>query len=380
MSMERTWITVAASLVLATGLRAQLETEKSLPPAAGRSDAYGYPAPALDGWQAPTTGTMDRQTADMWKRICESRPTDADAHLNWYRSERNARLQSNNGSLRSADKKALNDIAKDIQATPGAEFQQQLTTYYERFPEQAAFDALDKAAAAKPEDATLIMPKLVEANRNGDQAGIDKGCADAETRGGLSPALLDVASDMLNSVDHQGIVFCNGDMDAYPALVQQRRHAERRDVLVVDQRLLADMGYRQRIWSEATAKGPVSGPGPAFAQTLAASTDRPVFLALSLDPEWFKLLGTDQRLSGIAFKLSPGRPATPLGLVWDKMKKPVNAGVLSQNYLLPGSVLLRDHLAAENESKAASLELELRRIGKATGTEQQLYKAGVLSH
>jgi hypothetical protein len=162
--------------------------------------------------------------------------------------------------------------------------------------------------------------------------------------------------------------------------VQQRRHALRRDVLVVDQRLLADMGYRQRIWREAAAKGPVSGPGPVFAQSLAASTDRPVFLALSLAPEWFKVLGDDQRLSGIAFKLSKGPPSTSLGLVWDKLKKPVNAGVLSQNYLLPGSVLLRSYRAAENESKAASLELELRRIGKATGTETQLYKAGVLSH
>lgn len=380
MSVKRTWISVTTSLVLVTGLWAQTNEKTVMPTEAERSDAYGYPAPAPEGWQSPNTGALDRQMADMWKRICESRPTDADAHLNWYRSERNARMQSSNGSLQVADKKALGEIAKDIQATPGAEFEQNMTTYYEHFPDAMAFEALDKAAAAKPQDPALIMPKLVEANRNGDQVAIDKGCTDAETRGGLSPALLDVASDLLNSVDYQGIVFCNGDMDAYPALVQQRSHALRRDVLVVDQRLLADMGYRQRIWREATAKGPVSGPGPAFATSLATATDRPVFLALSLDPEWFKLLGDDQRLSGIGFKLSAGPPVTPLGLVWDKLKKPTNAGVLSQNYLLPGSVLLRSYRAAENESKAASLELELRRIGKATGTEKQLYKAGVLSH
>ncbi len=344
---------------------------------------YGYAAPAQDAYQGAWSLNDAQRTAELWRALCEARPADVNAQFNWFRSERNARLSSNNGRLLEADEAELNSIAERINSTAPGSFEQHLSSYYVSFPERQAFSHLERANAAAPQRGELILPMLTRAHVNGDKAGLDQWCRQLEQRGGLAPALSDVASDLLLSVDQGGIVFMNGDMDAAPALVRQRLHDQRRDVLVVDQRLLADPGYRQRIWTEAKASGPVPAPGPAYAKALLTATSRPVFLALSLDREWFDGFQGQLCATGIAFAIS-GRIGCTTELLeqrWSVMKRTTAAGPLSRNYLLPGSILLQHFREGEPDEKRASrLEAELRSMAAQLGATQDLIKAGVLAH
>ncbi len=62
------------------------------------------------------------------------------------------------------------------------------------------------------------------------------------------------------------------------------------------------------------------------------------------------------------------------------MKKPLDAGPLSRNYLLPGAILLYQYRISGNEAGASLLEHELRQMAVATGATQDLYKLGILQH
>ncbi len=344
---------------------------------------FGYAAPAQDAYQGAWSVSDANHTAAVWRSLCDARPADVNAQFNWFRSERNARLSSNNGRLLEKDEAELNSIADRINTTAPGSFEQHLSSYYVGFPQRAAFNELEQAKAAAPERPELILPMLTRANVDGDKTALDQWCAQLEQRGGLAPALSDVASDLLLSVDDRGIVFTNGDMDGAPALVRQRLHDQRRDVLIVDQRLLADAAYRQRIWSEAKASGPVPAPGPAYARALLTATDRPVFLALSLDREWFDVFQGQLCATGIAFAINERNSCTTQTLEqrWGLMKKTTSAGPLSRNYLLPGSILLQHYRNAKpDEKRASQLEFELRSMAGKLGATQDLIKAGVLTH
>ncbi len=375
-------------LLLLAPLVLRSAAQQNVPPAEKSAEdlqnsvPYGYMAPAQDAYQGAWNKTESLRTANLWRSLCEARPSDVGAQLNWFRSERNARLGQNNGRLQESDKAELNAIADNINATAPGSFEQHMAAFYVQFPQRSAFNELEKANAVDGGRSELILPMVNRANANGDKPSLDSWCIQLEARGELSPALNDVARDLLLSVDKDGILFTNGDMDGAPALVQQRLHDTRRDVLLVDQRLLTDATYRELIWKNAKAQGPVPSAGPPFASTLGNATERPIFFALSMDRSWFDAFPGKLCSTGVAFKLMKdelcGTPA--LEQNWVAMKKTMSAGPLSRNYLLPGAVLLEHYRSTGNETRASQLEHELRTMGAALGATKDLIKAGVLAH
>jgi hypothetical protein len=234
----------------------------------------------------------------------------------------------------------------------------------------------------EPERQELIGPMLGRAILDQDKPELVRWSRALRTRGDLSPGLNDAAADLLMSVDRQGVVFTNGDMDTHPVVAAQQVDGLRTDVLVVDQRLLADAAYRQQVWTQAQASGQVPGPGPEYARTLSTRTSRPVFLALSIDPSWTTALRGQLYPTGLAFRLSaqPIDNIPALEQHWSQLRKPVNAGPLSRNYLLPGAVLLQHYRAIGDETASSRMEAELRRFSDRIGATQELYKAGILGH
>jgi hypothetical protein len=379
------WIGLALPLLAGASAMGQAGSPAQAPATdeARQQAPYGYAAPAREAYQGAWSTTSTRQEAELWRSLCAARPADVGAQLNWFRSERNARMATNNGRLTTADADALDHIATGIQRTAPGSFEHHLSMYYLRFPGPGAAEELRQAEALAPQRPELVLPLFNRANATGDKAALDAACARLENEGGLSPALLEVAADLLRSVDRRAVLFANGDMDAAPAIVQQRRHDIRRDVLVVDQRLLADGDYRERIWREAGASGPVPGSGPAFAQALRRAGPRPVFLALSLDRSWFDAFPGELCTTGIAFAVQPPGSCTMATLAerWAAMGRTSAAGPLSRNYLLPGAVLLQHYRnTPAGESQAAQLEHELRLLGTALGATRELIGTGILTH
>lgn len=369
--MHRTPLLLLALLAAMAG-HAQDADQADIPP----------PPPPLSNMQGGWDNRVANSQAARWKEANQARPDNAGFQLNWLRSEYNARWSNNNGELKPEDVTQLEQIAAQIQEHAAGSFEAHLAEFYVEFPAPGAFADLEAAYRIAPERTELLAPMLSKAMVTGDGEDLTKWARALHHHGGISPALTAAASDVLLSVPSGAVLFTNGDMDTQPTVVRQVLQQERATVLLVDRRLLADAGYRQRTWTAAGGIGPVPGEGPGFARALLRTSKRPVYFALSLHRSWLEAFPGQLHAVGAAFRV--GAPdagdAAALARNWSAMQKPLNAGPLSRNYLLPGAILLERLRRADDEARAALLEHELRRIGEATGAMQDLYTLGILHH
>jgi len=370
--MSRT--TISLLLLLATGFAyGQTET-----PAKAEQMAPAMQDPYQGGWQAED----QTRNANLWGVLVEEQPANNDALLNQYRSERNASLARNSGTIPPADQANLDVLADRIGTVAPNSFEAHLAQFYSQFPAPGAFAELDHAIAKGSDRNELIGPQLMNAVRTSNSSETVRWSKALKSEGNVAADLWKLTDDMLISVEKDAILFTAGEMDAYPAWAKQYADGVRKDVLIVDERLLVDAAYRQQVWTSAGARGAATAAGPAFIGALASATKRPVFLSLALGPDLVKTMRDRLYVTGLAARYSPVLldNIPTLERNWKAMKKATAASPLARNYLLPGSILLMHYRAAGDEEKASLLEYELRLLAGKLGATNSLIKTGVLQH
>lgn len=366
---------LVALLSLCTGGQAlaQAQSEQAKPPVPASSNSY------QGNWDSRSLN----YDSGLLLNTTITTPANASAWGLYFQNERNAALSTNNGTLSTTDKIRLQGIADDMEeAVPGS-FEAEMATYYLEFPKPAGYAALDRAASKEPERTELCGPKLAQAAVSDDAAGMHTWSVALKDRGGLAPPLLDVAADVLASVDRDAVLLANGEMDTYPLWVEQHALSLRPDVLVVHQAALPDDSYRALVWRKSRAEGSVPGPEVAdFVRALATRSPRPVYLAPSCDRQLLNTLRKDLYLTGLAMRYSTSRVDNlpKLKAVWPTLRKNTQAGPMSRNYVLP-AITLRDHyLAIGDEKNYALMDAELLQLARSTGTINRLYELGILKH
>jgi hypothetical protein len=332
--------------------------------------------PCQGGWSIPVVAAQhgDKEQ-DALPQL------DAAQRLDELRQERNAALALNGGMIPPADRARLVGLSDALNAVAPHSFEAHMARYYTLFPAPAAFDHLEEAVAQNADREELIAPRLVAAARKNNTNELALRAKEMKARGRIAPALYAVANDMLASVEPGAVLIAAGEMDAYPLWVEQFANGKHRDLLVVDHRLLMDPTYRTSIWARANARGAVAGEAD-FVAALAGATTRPVYLSLALGSTTLAPLKDRLYITGMALRLSD-RPVDNIPLLgsrWDRLKKPMDAGPLSKNYLVPGAVLLTHYRANGAETQAARLEHELRSMARALGATNDLVKSGILQH
>jgi hypothetical protein len=354
---------------------AQTTTAESTKP---QQATLAIPEPYQGGWSVSGDAAKEEVESKDPESLAN---TSARHQLDLIRWQRNTSLARHAGEVPSADQAQLETLALDLNTAAPNSFEAHMANYYMRFPAPSAFQELKEAAEKDGTREELIGPRLVDAARTGEQIALVSCAKDMKARGRIAPALYQVAQDLLASVEPGSVLFAAGEMDAYPLWVEQYANGRSRDVLVVDARLLADNGYRARIWALAKARGPVPAES-GFIAALGTASTRPVQLSLALGTKVLAPLKDRLFVTGVALRLS-NAPFDNLLLLeerWEKLKKPLNAGPFSQNYLVPGSVLLAHYRAVGDESRASRMEHELRRMAEQLGATGNLLRSGVLSH
>lgn len=347
--------------------------------------AFGQPAqdaPAVTNTlQGPWDERALRRNGEAWHHAVNSRPADAQARYQLYNNERQAALVRGNGHISPADAARLKESADALARIAPASVDARLATYYQDFPEASAFAALEAALAVEPRAPGAVVPRMTLALKRGDADGLRAAAVELRERGLVAPGLLLMAQDLLASVDRGGVLLTGGELDTYPTLAVQHTEAARKDVLVVDVRLLADNDYRQRVWREAGAAGTAPATVQGVVNALPQATARPVHLALSLPGELLAPWHERSALTGLTLRAGgSGEPIAELAARWKRMHRTPEAGPLSWNYLVTGSVLLRHYRAVNDEAGMARTEQELRRLADRIGATNELYRMGVLSH
>lgn len=301
--------------------------------------------------------------------------------LDAFRQERNRALIANQGKLPPADKARLRQRSEALRSAYPGSFEAEVAAYYADFPAPIAYQRLEAATRLQPDRPELIGPRLTEALRDGDPVALKTASLDMKRRGGTAPGLLVMADDLLLSVAPGAVLFVAGEMDGFPVLVRQYAEGKRPDLILVDQRLLEDAAYRSRIWRALNAVGPVPASSSAFLEQLPGATRRPVFLSLALGREWAERLAPRLQVTGLAMRLGDEpTPVSELARTWAQMRKTIDAGPLSRNYLVPAALLLKHYRATGQEEPAAKLEHEIRQMAARLGMTAELQSNGILPH
>lgn len=364
-------VIVAGSLCLATGaLHAQAQ-----------DGARQQAAEVLDPYQGGWMSADQERNARLWQLTTDDAPASTGALLNEYRSARNASLARNAGDIPAGEKAQLDRMADRIATIDPNSFEAHLATFYARFPEPDAFMSLDLAKARDRERPELIAPLLVNAARTGNTTEMARWGRALKEQGGVAPGLWHMADDVLLSLEKDAVLFAAGEMDAYPLWSKQAANGARKDVLVVDQRLLGDRAYRERIWANTRANGTVPGQD-GFIDALAGATQRPVYVSLALGPQQARAMRGRLYVTGLAARYSTSGWNNIPALMknWQAMAKATDAGPLAKNYLLPASILLNHYRNMGDEANASRLEHELRGLAAKLGATNDLIRAGVLQH
>ena len=306
---------------------------------------------------------------------------DPNVQLDRMRAARNLSLVQNQGTITRTDKADLINRAAVLNSAAPQSFEAHMANFYAQFPATSAFQELDLAMVKGRDREELIAPELANAARKDNAIELSKWAREMKARGRVAPGLYTYAQDLMASLEPGAVLIAAGEMDAYPLWVEQFANAQRKDVFVIDQRLLVDPAYRARIWERTKARGAVPMESDLM-RTLPQSTDRPVYLSLALGSAAVSGLGSNSYVTGLAIRWSK-EPIDNLRLLeerWGLFKKTMDAGPLSQNYLVPGSVLLKHYRSIGDETRASLLEHELRTMAKSLGATEKLIKAGVLAH
>ncbi|MCB0793153.1 MAG: hypothetical protein KDB88_00320 [Flavobacteriales bacterium] len=282
------------------------------------------------------------------------------------------------GRYGQADLKRITSSVEALERAAAGSLEAHLARYHLEFPSASAFEHADAVRKLDPDHPGVLAPALSAALYRSDQGAIRRAANSFREKGNVAPALWKLAEDVIRCTGRASIVFTTGEMGVYPLVASAARPD---DLLVVDARLLDDRSYRERIWSLAGAAGKVGGSGPAFAHALARASNRPVHLALGLDPSWFTYRAMDLHLTGLTYTIGAQGPEVAVLLErWQQMHRTAEAGPLSWNYLLLGSVLVEHYRRLEDEAITARLTMELRDLARQLGAEPSLIRAGVLLH
>lgn len=182
---------------------------------------------------------------------------------------------------------------------------------------------------------------------------------------------LEYASNLLSSVEVNGILFTGSKGDTYPVLILQYLKNMRTDVRVIHTDWMLDAAYFQTLQSAVgIEKNNAAG-------IRALSRKIPVYLSLAAKSNFIGDLESELYCTGLAFKCS----AAPLSNVkvmykewWQKCAKThMSSGYsLNANYLLPLAMLADYARETGNTGEYAIIKQKYSEIAKSVGEKEQL--------
>lgn len=349
------------------------------------------------------------QQERLWRGETERDPHSESAWVNYFKAARYAGF----GDPANDWKKQSEKMAKLVESM-GSAIPNTFTYHYTRWwnggNDNAYFSDLEQAYAIRQDYAELSDDFVTHYELQGNDEKMKffaKKWYETKT---MAPGLLEYNYNVLMSLEKNAIIFTSGDNDTYPLWLLQYAKGIRPDVTVLNTSLVTDPSYRVMAMRKYNVKGDptkldesrqaVMSYDSCMAEYLRSvaesNTSRPVYFALTCNPEYLTPINERLYTVGLANRYSPNRidNVAMLKRNWERFRLDYldldfytedygfNDGLLQQidmNYVTP-ALLLYEHykLAGQNDeaSHFRDLALTLARQG-GQSAEVEKYLAGI---
>lgn len=313
---------------------------------------------------------------DIWKEELKGNVANEKAWLNYYTGKRYESYGEHSRQLSSAQRKELDvTLAKMFEKT-GSSFSFNYASYLhsERRDEGLAY--LDKAYSINPNEPDVWDDMLYKAVLNNNPTERQLFAKKLAEVGYYSTSVMEYNTNVLNSIQQNGILITYGQLDTYPLYILQEQFNHRKDVKIICMEWLNSERYRQQLaLTFGEAFKTVSQLTPL--QHILPLLRGDVFVGLTVPPDQLSSVKEQLYCTGLAMKHSTALIANMDVLVfnWEKLfeKNQVNSGeMINRNYLLPAAQLRAYYSRIGNSTKEAEMNQQLRTLAQQFGVEKKV--------
>ncbi|MEO0779084.1 MAG: hypothetical protein AAFW73_25075 [Bacteroidota bacterium] len=245
----------------------------------------------------------------LWEKETRSNPQEPNNWYNYFIAAHYAQQRQQS----AAPRYDLAEIVAEMQRAIPNTFEAYYFQYWIDSWSEAGCDWLDRAYRTDPDRYQSYLGLITCGELNRDAATIQEFARHWYHSEDYSPGLASWNYNMLVNLEREAILLTNGDNDTYPAWVLQSVKGFRRDVEVINSSMLAMPVYRNRVFADLgipaleIEEGAVGGWTElqlTIFQHLQRHTDRPLYLAISVDSKLRNKLENNLYLVGMALRYS----------------------------------------------------------------------------
>lgn len=299
-----------------------------------------------------------------------------------YFSKRAQYVDKNSKSISAEEQKELDQIVNQAGSIDMNSYQYNYLEFINRGRTAAAFEYLEKAEAAYPNNAELFDDFLYHYELVGNDSKKAVYCKKLYESNTISAGVMEYNYNVLMSVDKDAILITNGSDDTYPLFIWQTLKKVRNDVKVINFDMLNDPEYNSRIASEYGIKMDAKSsdsPIEKITYILKNNPSKKIFVGHTLSQVILKKFQSNLYLSGLTYQYS----TTPLENVAEAVKRFENdfdleqlkktqengkVNALNFNYTLPLITFMEYYYSSGDQKKyQETRELTLkvaRKVGK----------------
>jgi hypothetical protein len=259
-----------------------------------------------------------KEQSQLWQKVIKKEPKNGDAWVNYYKAER-ALLQLSEPKLFTNHPSTFYQRLQPILSKAKAKIQNTFDYHYIRglnSDGDQAIQALQKAYSIDPDRSEIYGWLLVHYVPRLEQSQVNDLCQRMLKANIYSNANLTWNYNALQSIEKNGIIISNGDMDGMPKWVLQYGDNVRPDVLCLSKWLLAQYDdYRKdamqkaginRLAKKASDFETMSGYADYLAAAFLKQSKRPAYISAGTPIQFFRDHGIEDQiyLVGNALKYS----------------------------------------------------------------------------
>lgn len=298
------------------------------------------------------------------------------AWINLYKATRYAAYTTHSRKLTKEKQLELDEIiSRMTSAVPGS-YAFHYAKYLNSNKSDESFSHLKEAFKIKPTEVELIDDMLCDAVIRKDDAAKRQFAELLSKNNQYNNAEVEYNRNVLNSVEQNGILFTNGNVDTYPLIMMQQLQKFRSDVTIVCVEWLNSKQYQSQV---KTLLGGKESTELTVDNLLSGKSDRALYVALTMPPDYIQKNSHKLYCTGLAMKYSKVKleNLTSLAYNWETLfakSRLADSDPINRNYLLPVLMLKEYYSRIGNTTGEAELQQLSIQMAQRFNVEKQIKK------
>jgi len=305
-----------------------------------------------------------KASAVQWKTLVDADMSNANAWLNYYKALRFESYTEHSRKISKEKQQKLDQVIASMSANVSGSFEFEYVNYLNGNKSDVAFEHLKKAWSMRPGDRELIDDMIALTAIENNTGEMKQYCQLLSSADVYNAAEVEYNRNVFNSIEANGILITNGNVDTYPLLMMQQLQNFRNDVTVICIEWLGNEKYQEKVRSWL---GITSGKSVTEDKLFNHQTSRPVYFSLTVSPEILKAKSGELFCTGLAMKHSAVAIENIPSLVynWESLFAKNNihqAESINRNYLMPMILLMDQYKLTGQTQKAEDLKQQIIQI------------------